>query len=171
MIASDRLYLWVGVSVTSSPGNSAVKAELDFEGAPGGYYDSRVIVPLPVPPPIISSLSPAVGLAGASIAINGSNFGASQGSSTVTFNGSMAAPTAWSATRITVPVPAAAITGSVIVTVAGVASNGATFTVPPRISSISPTSGSLGTAVTIAGTNFGTARGSSSVAFNGVMAT
>ena len=62
--------------------------------------------------------------------ITGTNFGATQGTSTVTFNGTTATPTSWSATSIVVPVPAGATTGNVVVTVGGLASNGQSFTVP-----------------------------------------
>jgi hypothetical protein len=64
------------------------------------------------------------------VAITGTNFGSTQGTSTVTFNGTTATPTGWSATSITAPVPTGATTGNVVVTVGGVASNGATFAVP-----------------------------------------
>ena len=49
-----------------------------------------------------------------------------------------------------------------VVTVGGVASNGVSFTVTvpaPRITSLTPTSGAVGTAVTITGTNFGATQG------------
>jgi len=81
-------------------------------------------------PPTISSLSPTSGAVGAAVTIAGSGFGASQGSSTVTFNGTAAATaSAWSATSITVAVPSGATTGNVVVTVGGQASNGVGFTV------------------------------------------
>ena len=51
--------------------------------------------------------------------ITGTNFGATKGTSTVTFNGTTATPTTWSATSIVVPVPAGATTGNVVVTVGG----------------------------------------------------
>lgn len=124
-------------------------------------------------PPSISSLSPNTGMVGASITINGSNFGPSQGSSTVTFNGTAATPTSWSATSITLPVPTGATTGTVVVTVNGAASNAVQFTVvgpTPSITSITPTGASVGTSVTIAGTNFGSTQGSSTVTFNGTSA-
>jgi flagellar hook assembly protein FlgD len=66
---------------------------------------------------------------GASVTIAGANFGATQGTSTVAFNGVGAVPTSWSATSIVAPVPAGATTGNVVVTVGGVASNGMSFTV------------------------------------------
>jgi hypothetical protein len=50
------------------------------------------------------------------------------------------------------------------------ASGGVTI-VGPAISSVSPTSGSVGTAVTISGTNLGSTQGTSTVAFNGTAGT
>jgi hypothetical protein len=54
---------------------------------------------------------------------------ATQGSSTVKFNGVTATPTNWTNTSIVAPVPAGATTGPVVVTVGVVASNGFTFSV------------------------------------------
>src|SRR5207247_10146654 len=78
--------------------------------------------------PSISSLSPSSGAVGASVTIAGGNFGSTQGTSAVTFNGTVATPASWSATSIVAPVPAGATTGNVVVTVSGVASAGVTFT-------------------------------------------
>src|SRR2546428_277552 len=113
----------------------------------------------------ITSLAPTSGAVGASITIAGTNFGATQGTSTVKFNGTTATPTSWSATSLVVPVPAGATTGNVVVTVSGVASNGVTFTVlaTPSIASLAPTSGAVGASVTITGTNFGATQGTSTV--------
>jgi hypothetical protein len=66
---------------------------------------------------------------GTSLTITGLNFGAAQGTSTVTFNGTAATPTSWSSTSIVVPVPTGVTTGNVVVTVNGQASNGVQFTV------------------------------------------
>jgi hypothetical protein len=123
------------------------------------------------PPPSIASLTPSSGPVGKSVTIAGTNFGASQGTSTVTFNGTTATPTSWSSTSIAVPVPAGATTGSVVITVGGAASNGLTFTVlpAPSITSLSPSSGPVGMWLMINGTNFGTTVGT--VTFNGVLAT
>jgi hypothetical protein len=70
-----------------------------------------------------------------------------------------------------VPVPAAATTGNVVVTVNQVASNGVGFTVIPTITSLSPASALVGASVTITGSGFGTSRGTSTVTFNGTAAT
>jgi IPT/TIG domain/FG-GAP-like repeat len=126
------------------------------------------------PVPTIASLSPVSGPVGASVTITGANFGSTKGTSTVTFNGTAATPTSWSTTSIVVPVPGGATTGSVVVTVGGLASNGQTFTVSsaaPSITSLSPTSGAVGTSVTITGANFGSTKGTSTVTFNGTAAT
>ena len=100
--------------------------------------------------PGISSLSPNSGAVGTSVTITGTNFGSSQGTSSLTFNGVAGTPTSWSSTAIVVPVPTGATTGNVTVIVGGVASNGVNFTVtsggtPPSISaSVSPTANANG---------------------------
>src|SRR5579859_5510386 len=121
--------------------------------------------------PTITSLSPSSGPVGTAVTITGSNFSATQGTSTVTFNGTTATPTSWGSQTIVTPVPAGATTGSVVVTVGGVASNGILYTVGPTISNISPSAAAAGTSITISGSNFGSSQGSSTVTFNGILAT
>ena len=75
----------------------------------------------------ITSLSPAGGTAGTTVVIAGNGFGATQGSSTVTFNGVVAQISAWSSTSITVVVPYKAGSGPVVVTVNGAQTNGVYF--------------------------------------------
>src|SRR5262249_39744249 len=84
--------------------------------------------------PSITSLSPTSGAAGTAVTITGTNFGATQRTSTVKFNGVTATPTSWSTTSIQTTVPATATTGPVVVTVSALASNGVTFTVPTLVS-------------------------------------
>ena len=79
--------------------------------------------------PTISSLSTTSGPVGTPVTITGTNFGSTQGTSTVKFNGTTATVTNWSATSLVTSVPSGATTGSVVVTVGGVASNGVAFTV------------------------------------------
>src|SRR5262249_37445732 len=125
------------------------------------------------PTPSITSLSPTSGAVTLPVTITGTNFGATQGTRTVKFNGTTATPTSWSATSIVAPVPAGATTGNVTVTVGGVASNGSAFTVVPTatITSLSPTSGAVTLPVTITGTNFGATQGTSTVALHSTTAT
>jgi Putative Ig domain/IPT/TIG domain len=121
-------------------------------------------------PPSITSLSQTSGPAGTSITITGTNFGATQGTSTVTFNGiAAAAASAWSATSITLSVPAGATTGNVVVTVFGTASNGSAFTVTASCTTNCSLSGTVTgpwvSGVTISLT--GTASASTTTATNG----
>ena len=123
--------------------------------------------------PAITNIAPNPAAIGTSVTITGTNFGATQGGSTVTFNGTAASPTSWSATSITTLVPAGATTGSVVVTVGGLPSNGYSFTVGsagPSITDIEANPAAVGTAVTITGTNFGATQGGSTVTFNGTAA-
>ena len=125
--------------------------------------------------PTISSISPTSGKAGDAVTINGSNFGTTQGTSSVKFGSTAATVTSWSDTQVKVTVPSGTGTVSVNVTTSGGTSNGVSFTyaatVPvPSISSISPTSGAAGVAVTINGSNFGATQGSSSVKFGSTAA-
>jgi YD repeat-containing protein len=129
MTSSDRYYVWVGVDLTAGNSTNTFRGELDIEGTTGGNYDSTVTIPVPTPIPAITSVSPASGSVGTPVTISGSNFGATQGTSTVKFNGVNASPTNWSGTSIIVPVPAGATTGNIIVAVQGGNSNGNSFTV------------------------------------------
>ena len=113
-------------------------------------------------------MSPTSGIVGTTVTISGSNFGST---GTVTFNGTAATATTWTAGSVVVTVPSAATTGNVVVTVASVPSNGVPFTVTPNITGLSAASGLVGTSVTISGSGFGAAQGSSTVTFNGTAAT
>jgi len=86
--------------------------------------------------PTIASLSTTSGAVGDTVTIIGANFGTTPGSSTVTFSGVSAAANIWSATSITLNVPMGATTGNIVVTVGGVASNGAAFTVVAGVPSV-----------------------------------
>lgn len=124
-------------------------------------------------PPLLTSLTPTSAPVGTSVTVTGSYFGATQGTSTVAFNGVLASPSSWSDTQIMVPVPSGTSSGNVIVTASGLTSSALPFTVltAPIINSLSPTSGPVGTSVIISGVNFGATQGSSTVTFNGVSAT
>jgi hypothetical protein len=118
--------------------------------------------------PTVTAIAPSSAAIGASVTISGSGFGSTQGTSSVKFNGTVATNIkSWGSSSIAVIVPSGTTTGSVTVTVSGKTSNGVTFTVvpAPAILSLSPTSGAIGSIVTITGTNFGIGQGS--VIFNG----
>src|SRR5205823_3470433 len=184
----------VGASITISGsgfGSTQVTSTVKFNGTtatPTSWSATAVVAPVPsgattgnvvvhasgvtsngvsfavVPAPSISSLSPTSGAVGASVTISGSNFGSTQGTSTVSFNGTVATPTSWSATSIVAPVPSGATTGNVVVTVSGVSSNGVSFTVSAPAVSLSTTSlnwgkvkvGNSGSTKSVTLTNTGT---------------
>jgi len=113
----------------------------EYEKSTGGFNWSTAIGSFKFPgcgvvaTPSITNLSATSGPVGTPVTITGTNFGSTQGASTVAFNGTQAtAITSWSATSIATSVPTGATTGNVVVTVGGVASNGVAFTV-----SVAPT--------------------------------
>ena len=123
--------------------------------------------------PFVVSLSPTAGPLATSVSVNGSSFGATQASSTLTFNGGAATSiTSWSNTQIVADVPSTATTGPVVVTVNSVASNAnVAFDVHhPVIDSLSPPAAYSGATVIVDGHGFGTNSYSDHVYFNGVQA-
>jgi len=117
--------------------------------------------------PTIASVTPASGPVGTPVVITGA--GLTQ-TSKVMFGGVKAtAFTVKSATQVTTTVPSGAKTGAVVVTAPGGSGGSAkAFRVTPVITGFSPTSGKVGTPVTITGTSF---TGATSVTFGGVSAT
>jgi IPT/TIG domain len=106
--------------------------------------------------PKITLMTPQEGPVGTVVVIIGSGFGTTQGSSTVTFNGTPVTWVSWGSSTLQVEVPVGATTGNVIVKVSGVSSNSETFTVTasPVITSLSQTSGAVGSSLTITGSGF-----------------
>jgi hypothetical protein len=115
--------------------------------------------------PVITGFDPAVGSTGTTVAINGANL---TGATSVKFNGTTAAFTVNSGSRITTTVPAGAASGPIsVATPAGSVQSAASFTVvaAPAITSFMPTNGVAGSIITITGSGFSGATG---VKFNGV---
>ena len=139
----------------------------------GGQASNGVEFTVGGPAPVVNKLKPGSGTVGRVVKIKGEHFGASQGESTVSFNGVAAEPVSWSDTKIKAPVPAGAATGPVVVTVDGKMSNGVEFTVfgePPTISKLKPGLGRVGTVVKVKESHFGASQGDGRVTFNGVVA-
>jgi RHS repeat-associated protein len=138
----------------------------------GSQYSNQNLY-FTMPNPVVLGLAPGAGPRGTQVTINGHGFGASQGTSTVQFAGSLATVASWSDSQIVANVPPAASTGLVTVTVGGVASSSnPTFTIPaPRVDSVSPITGIVGTQITVNGAGFQSTQGSSAVTVNGYTAT
>ena len=116
-------------------------------------------------PPFVSLL-PYSGEVGKTIEFLGQGFTTN---STVSFNGTAATRTIVSGTYLTATVPNGATTGIVTVTTSGGKLNSnKIFRVTPQITSFSPASGSVGTAVTITGVSL---KQTTKVTFHGVKAT
>jgi hypothetical protein len=118
--------------------------------------------------PVITAFAPTSGAAGATIIITGTGF---QGTTAVRFGGNGAASfTVNSDTQITAVVGSGGASGTIsVITPSGTASI-AGFTFIPSVASITaftPTSGKVGTQVTITGSGFA---GTSLVSFGGVPA-
>lgn len=118
-------------------------------------------------PPTIASFAPFGGPVGTVVTITGTNF---TNASTVSFNSIVASFTVINATQITATVPTGATTGQIrVATPGGSVTSSTDFLVgiQPTITSFSPTSGPVGTVVTINGANF---TGTNSASFNGIVA-
>jgi IPT/TIG domain-containing protein/type IX secretion system substrate protein len=118
-------------------------------------------------PPSVSGFAPAQGPVGTVVTVDGVGFA---GASAVRFNGTAAAFTIESGTRLRATVPAGATSGPIAVTnPTDTAASTASFTVIllPTISSFVPDHGLPGTEVTVNGSSFATA---SAVSFNGTAA-
>ncbi len=122
--------------------------------------------------PQISGISPNYGAPAALIKITGTNFGATQGTGSVTVGGAPSHIVSWSNTLIAIQVPSKATTGNIVVIVSGVSSNGVPFTFYPypAVTGFSPTSGPVGTPVTITGSGLLDGGNNAAVTFNGTPA-
>jgi IPT/TIG domain len=140
----------VDVTVTTPGGTSALAA--------GDHYAYG--------PPTIASFSPASGITGGTVTINGTGF---LPSATVKFGTKASATVTFvSGTQIKATVPNGAVTAKISVTTpAGTATSVSSFTVTLSVTGFSPASGPTGTVVTINGVGFNS---SSAVKFNGVAA-
>ncbi len=118
--------------------------------------------------PHINTLSVSSGNTGSSVTVNGTNFGSTQGTSSVTVNGVTASVSSWANGAITITIPAAAVDGNIVVNRDdSKVSNGVGFDVVPTISSITPSRRVIGENLTINGSGFGNTQGGSVVRFLG----
>jgi Pro-kumamolisin, activation domain/IPT/TIG domain len=114
----------VGLAVTS--GSTASTATATF--------DNVSVNSASAPTPVIASVSATTGTTGSQVTLTGSNFGASQSDSVVLLNDSLVGVNSWSATSISITIPAGATSGPLVVAVAPsmTASNPVVFTVTPQ---------------------------------------
>ncbi|MDZ7344934.1 MAG: IPT/TIG domain-containing protein, partial [candidate division KSB1 bacterium] len=153
------------IRATVPAGASTGKISVANTAGTGSSANDFIVTAIPT----IASFSPATGPVGTLVTITGNNL---IGVTTVAFNGTSAASfTVDSNIQLRVTVPAAATTGKISVTNSagtGLSADNFTVTALPAIAAFAPTTGPVGTSVTITGGNF---VGVTSVAFNGVAAT
>jgi uncharacterized repeat protein (TIGR03803 family) len=132
----------------------------------GGTHNTGAFYSLKASLTPYAALLPTSGKVGKSIGILGQGFNGAKG---VSFNGTAGKFNISSDTFLTATVPAGATTGVVTVTLAsGSLNSKQNFRVTPSIMSFTPTSGKVGTAVTITGVSL---TQTSKVTFGGVKAT
>jgi len=143
----------------------------------GSYIAKGPVVTILRPAPDITGISPTSGSPGSQVTISGDNFIAGSNGlvdNFVYFGGIRALNvTSATSTQLVVTVPDSAETGPVSVDVLGQIATGPQFTVQrpkPVIDSINPTSGIIGTGVTITGNNFSLDTTYDKVTFNGISA-
>lgn len=163
---------------------SLFSAMLLFIGACGSSQTSTVVeskrldAATPGATPTITGFAPAWQAVGSAITISGTNFDTKAANNAVTFNAKIQAVVASAtATSLVVIVPAGTKSGEITVATAGGKATSPTFFVVktnggatvPTITT-SPTSGTVGSTVTIVGTNFDTITENNIVTFNGTPA-
>ena len=176
-------------SSSTSPETASLQAQATYQsaGQPEQVTVDEQAPPAtaPLPPPVITQVTPSTTAAGTSVTLTGQNFGSSQGSSYLTlaqggtswgapYDGAKLTITSWSDTSITFtlppstgPFPLEPGSATITVSVAGQTSPAQTITVTgtvaptPVISAVSPSTTTAGSSVTLTGQNFGSSQGSS----------
>jgi len=148
---------WSATQIVAVVASGAVSGTVQVQQS--GVWGNTVAITIITPD--VTSVSPTTARAGDSITLTGTGFGTTQGSGSVWLGSKLAGSiTSWSDTQIVATVASGAVTGTAQVQQGGVWDNYGTFTViTPVLSSISPTSGPVGTQVTFTGTGFGTTQG------------
>jgi uncharacterized repeat protein (TIGR03803 family) len=151
-----------GTYLTAAVPNGATTGSLTVTAGSVNLTSNRIFRVTPQ----LTAVSPASATVGTTVTLTGVSL---KQTSVVTIGGLPAASfNVVSDTSVTAVVPAGAKTGqNIIVTTAGGSASTGPLAIPPKITSFSPTSGPVGTAVTIHGN---TLTGASKVTFGGVAA-
>ncbi|MGY3087692.1 hypothetical protein ACVWYF_000718 [Hymenobacter sp. UYAg731] len=168
LVASGNGGLYVvadNAGYNAAPSTTTLSAPIATAGTNNVFRGATFapVAAVVIPAPTITSFTPATGPAGTTVTITGTNL---TGATAVTLNGvAITGFTVVNGTTITFTVPATATTGTIAVTTPGgtVTSTGTFTFVPaasaPTVTSFTPTSGPVGTTVTVTGTNFTGATG------------
>ena len=158
-----------GVSINATVPSGATSGLITVVTPAGTGTSFGLFEVTEAPPPVITDFSPATGRVGDSVTISGFNL---SGATSVKFNGTPALIFRVFGGAIIATVPVGATTGPVAVTTPSGSASSAVFTVvttpAPTITGFSPTSGQVGSSVTISGDNL---TGATGVKFNALAAT
>lgn len=122
--------------------------------------------------PGLTAISPNADVIGSSISLSGGGFDLTPANNTVKFGTTTATVTAANAFGLTVTVPAGISgTQAVTVTAGGQTSDSKNFDVLPAVSSLSTSSGLIGSSITLTGTGFDTTPANNTVRFGSTLAT
>lgn len=124
---------WSDTSVTFTVPLTAPSGYVGFTDSQRAATSNGIWL-LVVKPAVISAVTPASVSSGATITVTGTDFGATQSSSSVRFNGANLAVLSWSDTQIVAVAPAGPAYGYIGVWKSGVASNGKLLNVAAPVS-------------------------------------
>lgn len=154
-----KLVPWEAIANAVSPALAIDTSWDPRTGGPGGGSSTL---------PVITSFVPTSGIVGTQVTITGSNL---TDTTEVRFDETSALPLDVSDSTVVVAVPAGATSGPIsVVTSEGVAVSNVAFTIEdfPEILALTPSSGPVGTEVTVTGMYL---TGTTAVTFNGTLAT
>jgi hypothetical protein len=120
--------------------------------------------------PRITSIKPAAGIIGSTVTIKGSGFSTTPSGNTIEFSAITTRAKTSSADSLTFIVPTGATTGSISVLVNDEHSSSVHFTSVPAISYFNPTSGPVGSTMTIVGSGYSNNSANDTVTFGGIVA-
>ncbi len=128
------------------------------------------VKPFSLTTPKITSFSPSSGAEGTKVRITGTNFSTSSFEVSVFFNSTMAIVNSSTLTSILVTVPSGTNTGKILIRVKdlGEVVSNEDFIITPEITSFMPSTGLVGTTISIEGKKFSTNFDSNIVKFNGI---
>ena len=162
-------WLMHGVATAISTGAPFNAAQNDWPMINRDAQNSSVLarVQITPPQPVVTGMAPGSALPGDTITLTGTSL---RFTTSVKFNGTPTTFTVTSDASIATVVPIGATSGPVSVTTpggTGTSVSSLTILAPLKITSFSPTSGPIGTSVTLYGANF---TGATAVKFNGTSA-
>lgn len=149
---------WSSTAITAVVPAGATKGNQAIAIFVGGQSTNALMVTIL---PNITVYAPVTGSGGTRVNLEGTNFGAVQGAGAVYLGPVALSVVSWTNTNISVMIPSDIAPGTyaMVAVAGGLTSRSVPFTVGPAIASVAPSAATVGSLVTITGTNFGTTSG------------